>query len=228
MKEQVLLSWSGGKDSMIALQEIITSQAYEIAALLTTVTEGYNRISMHGVRNELLERQAEMLELPLGKIWIPRSASNDEYQEKMHAELLKYKEKGAQSIVFGDLFLEDIKQYREELLSKIGMKAIFPIWKRDTTVLAKKFIHNGFKAVTVCIDSKILNKQFVGRIFDEHFLSDLPERIDPCGENGEFHTFVYDGPLFKRPVECLLGDIALRDSFYYCDLLLAAAQLTTI
>jgi len=167
-----------------------------------------------------LDEQASSLNIPLEKIFISKNASNDEYESRLKEVLLKYKQLGIRDVVFGDLFLEEIKKYREDLLGKIGMECVFPIWKRDTVKLAKKFIELGFKAITVCVDSNVLGKEFAGREFDEHFLDDLPKAIDPCGENGEFHTFTYDGPVFNTPISHELGKIVLRDErFYYCDIL---------
>ncbi len=219
-RTKVLFSWSGGKDSSLALYEIQKSRDYEVASLLTTVTSDYDRVSMHGLRTNLLEEQASSLDIPLEKVFISKKASNEEYESSFNEVLLNYKESGIRDVVFGDLFLEEIKKYREDLLGKIGMEGVFPIWKRDTAKLAKRFIELGFKAITVCVDSNVLGKEFAGREFDELFLDDLPAEIDPCGENGEFHTFVYDGPIFKNPVKHELGEIVLRDKrFYYCDIL---------
>ncbi len=219
-ERQVLFSWSGGKDSSLALHEIQKNQKYEITALITTVTADYDRVSMHGLRTSLLEEQARNLDIPLQKVLISKNASNDEYESKFNEVLLKYKESGISQVVFGDLFLEEIKQYREDLLQKIDMECVFPIWKRDTTKLAYEFIDLGFKAITVCVDSEVLGEEFAGREFNEQFLNDLPEGLDPCGENGEFHTFVYDGPIFNKNINKKLGEIVLRDErFYYCDIL---------
>lgn len=219
MKKNVLISWSGGKDSSLALYEIQKSRDYEVTALITTVTADYNRVSMHGLRASLLEEQAEYLNIPLQKVFISKNASNEEYESKFNEVLLKYKESDISQVVFGDLFLEEIKKYREALLQKIDMQCIFPIWKRDTVKLAKRFIELGFKAITVCVDSNVLGEEFTGREFDHQFLNDLPEGIDPCGENGEFHTFTFDGPIFKKPIDHRLGEIVLRDErFYYCDI----------
>lgn len=218
--EKVLFTWSGGKDSTVALYELQRTHDYEISALLTTLTEGYNRISMHGVKNILLERQVESLGLPVEKIYIKKNESNEEYEAKMKDKLMHYRSRGVLSVVFGDIFLEDLRKYREENLLKIGMKGIFPIWKRDTTELAHTFIDLGFKAVITCVDSNILDKTFVGREFDDQFLSDLPFTVDPCSENGEFHSFVYDGSIFKKKILFRKGKIVLRDNrFYYCDLI---------
>ncbi|MCZ6555609.1 MAG: diphthine--ammonia ligase [Candidatus Dadabacteria bacterium] len=220
MRKNILISWSGGKDSSLALYEIQKSRDYEVAALITTITSDYDRVSMHGLRTILLDEQASSLNIPLEKIFISKNASNDEYESRLKEVLLKYKQLGIRDVVFGDLFLEEIKKYREDLLGKIGMECVFPIWKKDTAKLALEFIDAGFKAVTVCVDSKALGEEFAGREFDEHFLDDLPKTIDPCGENGEFHTFTYDGPIFKKPIAHRLGDIVLRDErFYYCDIL---------
>lgn len=220
MIQKVLFTWSGGKDSALALYELQRNNGYEVLALLTTLTEGYDRISMHGVRRVLLEEQAKSLNVPLEIMYITQTASNGEYEAKMKKVLESYKAKGAMSVVFGDIFLEDLKEYRENNLSKIGMKAVFPIWKRDTAELARTFINLGFKAVVTCVDSNILGKEFTGREFDEDFLKELPSGVDPCGENGEFHSFVYDGPIFQKRVSCKKGEIVLRDNrFYYCDLI---------
>ena len=220
MVEKVLFTWSGGKDSVLALYELQIRHDYEVVALLTTLTEDYNRISMHGVQSILLDRQANSLGLPIEKVYISKNSSNEEYEAKMTEILQKHLTAGVSSVVFGDIFLEDLRKHREDNLAKIGMKAIFPIWKTDTTELAHRFIDLGFKAVITCVDSNALDKIFVGRFFDEQFLSKLPANVDPCGENGEFHSFVYDGPIFQNKVSYKKGEIILRDSrFYYCDLI---------
>jgi len=218
--EKVIFAWSGGKDSAMALNELKKNRNYEVSALLTTVTEGYDRISMHGVRKILLEEQAKSLGLPLEKIYITKSSSNEEYETRMKDSLTRYQGMGVSSAAFGDIFLEDLKKYREDNLSKVGMKGIFPIWKRNSAELARTFIELGFKAIITCIDSKVLDKTFVGRVFDKQFLSELPKDVDPCGENGEFHSFVFDGPIFSKPVECVKGEVVLRDDrYYFCDLI---------
>lgn len=218
--EKVLIAWSGGKDSARALHEILASGRYEIAALLTTVTEDYDRISMHGVRRILLERQAESLGLPLEQVMIPRQASNEIYEARMADTLKRYKAAGVASVVFGDIFLEDLKEYREKNLAGLGMKGIFPLWKKDTVELMRSFIELGFNAVTVCVDTQALHRRFVGRELDEAFVSDLPAIVDPCGENGEYHSFVYGGPLFRTSIAHTLGEVVLRDDrFCYCDLM---------
>ena len=220
MAEKVLFTWSGGKDSALALYELQRRNDHEIVALLTTLTEDYNRISMHGVQSILLEEQTISLGLPNEKVYISKNSSNEEYEAKMKEVLQKYLAAGVSFVVFGDIFLEDLRKHREDNLSKIGMKAIFPIWKRDTTELAREFIELGFKAVITCIDSNVLDKAFVGRLYDQQFLSDLPSTVDPCGENGEFHSFVYDGPMFQKEVPYTKGETVFRDNrFWYCDLM---------
>ncbi len=218
--EKALFTWSGGKDSTMALHDLQISHGYEIAALLTTITEDYDRVSMHGVRRVLLEQQAESLGIPLEKVFISRNASNEEFENKIEVVLGKYLALGVSSVVFGDIFLEDLRRYRENNLLKSGMKPLFPVWKRDTAELARTFIGLGFKAVITCVDSNVLGKNFVGREFNEQFLAELPSPTDPCGENGEFHSFVYDGPLFHQRISHKKGDVILRDNrFFYCDLI---------
>ncbi len=220
MKEKVIFSWSGGKDSALALYELQKTKNYEIVSLLTTITQDYDRISMHGVRTILLEMQAESLGIPLEKVFITKDATNEQYERKMSEVMAKYPVAGISSVVFGDIFLEDLRKYREDNLSKIGMKGIFPIWKRNTAELAHEFIESGFKAVITCIDSNLLDRMFIGRTFDEQFLSELPSAVDPCGENGEFHSFVYDGPIFQQRILHTTGEVVLRENrFYFCDLL---------
>jgi len=220
MKEKVIVSWRGGKDSALALYELHKNKNYEIVALLTTITRDYDRISMHGVRTILLEMQAESLGLPLEKVFITKDSTNEQYERKMSKVMTKHLAAGISSVVFGDIFLEDLRKYREDNLSKIGMKGIFPIWERNTAELAHKFIDSGFKAVITCIDSNLLDKMFIGMTFDEHFLSRLPSAVDPCGENGEFHSFVYNGPIFQQRILHTTGEVVLRENrFYFCDLL---------
>jgi len=221
MTKPLVVSWSGGKDSTLALNEILNNTDYEVHSLITTVTEGYNRISIHGVRNELLEKQVQSIGLPLHKVSIPKDSKNEQYESALKKVLLKFKNEGINEIVFGDIFLEDVKKYRDELLNKLDMKGVYPIWKKDSKELARKFIELGFKAVTTCVDSQQIDKKFVGREYDSEFLNDLPNSADHCGENGEFHTFVYDGPLFDKKIYFTKGEIVFRDDrFYYCDLIL--------
>jgi uncharacterized protein (TIGR00290 family) len=215
---EVLVSWSGGKDSSLALREVLRGGEHRVAALLTTVTEGYDRISMHGVRRELLHRQADSLELPLHEVSIPQRAMNERYEERMREGLRPFLERGVREVVFGDLFLEDVREYREGQLAKAGMHARFPIWGRNTQELAREFVRAGFRAVVVCLDPQKLDPAFAGRELDAGFFEELPAGVDPCGENGEFHTFVFDGPIFREPVPFETGEAVLRDGFSYRDL----------
>jgi uncharacterized protein (TIGR00290 family) len=225
-KEKVLFTWSGGKDSALALYELQQSQEYKVVALLTTVTEGYDRISMHGVRRTLLQHQALSLGLPLEEVIISQQASNEEYESQMQQVLARYVIAGVQCVAFGDIYLQDLKAYREQNLARIGMKAVFPLWKRDTRELMRTFIDLGFKAVTVCVDTEALDGRFAGRELDDQFLRELPATVDPCGENGEYHSFVYDGPNFRRRVAWVKGEIVLRENrFCYCDLVQHQLQL---
>jgi uncharacterized protein (TIGR00290 family) len=220
MKEKVLLSWSGGKDSALAFHELHESKRYEVSALLTTVTQDYDRISMHGVRTALLDQQSRALDLPLEKVFISRNASNLDYEEHLRVILERLREGGVSSVAFGDIFLEDLRKYREENLTKIGMEGVFPLWKRDSAELAHAFMDMGFEAVVTCVDSRVLDARFVGREFDRQFLAELPTAVDPCGENGEFHSFAHNGPIFHETITYEKGEIVLRDNrFYFCDLL---------
>ena len=217
--EKVLFCWSGGKDSALSLYEIQRDEKYEIVSLLTTITEDYDRVSMHGVPRILVEQQAYSLGLPIAEVFISKSCSNEEYESKMREVLTRFKLEGISSVVFGDIFLEEVRKYREANLSKLGLKGIFPIWGRDTAELTRSFIELGFQAVITCIDSRVLDKKFVGQILDKHFLAELPSGVDPAGENGEFHSFVFGGPIFKKRIAYSLGEVVLRDSFYFGDLL---------
>ena len=217
--ESALLAWSSGKESAMALYELQRG-GYEVLALLTVLTEDYDRVSMHGVRRALLERQAASLGLPLSQVVIAKDSSMEDYEAAMRRTLEHYAALGVSSVAFGDVSLEDLRRHREGKLAQVGMKAVFPIWKRDTAELARSFLDLGFKAVITCVDSRVLDKAFVGRDFDERFLRDLPDGVDPCGENGEFHSFVYDGPVFAEEVPHDTGQVVLRDNrFWFCDLL---------
>jgi uncharacterized protein (TIGR00290 family) len=218
-KEPVLLSWSGGKDSSMAAYQMLASQKYEIAALVTTVTDEFDRISMHGVRRELLEQQAESLGIPLQTVLIPKDCSNEIYEMRMRATLTQFKVQGITRIAFGDLFLEDVKKYRDDLLAQIGMTGIYPIWMRDTEELVRTFIGLGFKALLACVDTKALDAAFAGREIDYDLLRDLPEGADPCGEYGEYHSFVYAGPIFRKTIACKAGKNVMRTArFNFCDI----------
>jgi uncharacterized protein (TIGR00290 family) len=218
--ESILLSWSGGKDSALALYEVQREKKYRVDALVTTVTKTYDRISMHGVRRVLLERQAASLGIKLEIVYISPDSSNEEYESQMAAILARYNRSGITKVAFGDIFLEDLRKYREEKLSQLGMQALFPIWKRDTKELSRSLIELGFGAITTCVDTKALDKNCVGRVIDAAFLAELPVSADSCGENGEYHSFVFSGPILKSRIDYSLGEKVLRDErFYFCDLI---------
>jgi len=213
------LSWSGGKDSALALWRLREGDGLEPAALLTTVTETFDRVSMHGVRRSLLRRQADAVGLPLVEVAIPSPCGNDVYESRMAAALASEALAGVDELAFGDLFLEDVRAYRESRLAAAGRRARFPLWGSETAELARRFVGAGFGAVLVCVDPDALDGSFAGREYDERLLADLPPGVDPCGENGEFHTFVYDGPVFDEPVACERGEVVERDGFVFADLL---------
>lgn len=230
-------NWSGGKDSSLALWKILKEKKFSVEYLLTSINSFHNRISMHGVRRELLEAQAAALNIPLTTIELPEQPSMNEYETAMIRKVNWFRKQGITYSIFGDIFLEDLKKYREEKLITVGIECIFPIWKKDTKELMKEFIAAGFKAIVVCINEKFLEKSFCGRIIDKDFCNDLPANVDMCGENGEFHTFVYDGPIFDKAIAFKKGEIAYKEyfvpndandnaltseknyGFYFCDLL---------
>jgi len=187
-------------------------------SLLTTVTEGYERISMHGVRNELLRRQAEAIGLPVEEVRIPPQCPNSVYEARMAETVSRFRERGVLHFAFGDIFLEDLRAYREQKLIRANMTALFPIWKVDTRELAERFVKEGFRAITACIDPRKLDRSFAGRELNASFFRDLPANVDPCGENGEFHTFVFDGPIFHKAIPVRTGEVLERDNFVFCDL----------
>ena len=226
MKEKVVLAWSGGKDSAMALHALLKSNRYEIVSLLTTVSRQYERISHHGVRVELLEQQAAALGIHLYKLYLHQAnCSNEDYEAAMKKVMLEYKEKDVLTVAFGDVFLQDLREYREHNLAKVEMKAIFPIWHRDTTEIVRTFIGLGFKAYLTCVDGEKLGVEFAGRPIDADLIRDLPDEVDPCGENGEFHSYVYDGPIFQRPVDLSVGEVVLRDVRYFADLIPADRRI---
>jgi uncharacterized protein (TIGR00290 family) len=212
------LSWSGGKDSALALREL-RRRGLEPCALITTVTEGHERVSMHGVRKALLASQAEAVGLELVEVLIPPTCTNDLYDACMAAAFAAAPLAGMESVAFGDLFLEDVRRYREERLAAAGKRALFPLWGRDTGELAREFLAAGFEAVVVCVDPRALDPSFAGRTYDTDVLADLPPGVDPCGENGEFHTFVSSGPGFSAQVAYRLGASVQRDGFVFQDLI---------
>jgi len=209
-KEKVVFCWSGGKDSALCLHHVLESGRYEVLCLLTTVNEEFQRVSMHGVRTALLERQAAAIGLPLEKVLVSRGGSNAEYEERMAAALDKYQALGANTVIFGDIFLEDLRRWREDNLAKIGMRALFPLWKRDTRELIGEFLALGFASVICCVNDAWLDETAVGQKIDADFIRGLPPGVDPCGENGEFHSFAYAGPIFQEPLQIQLGEKVYR------------------
>lgn len=224
-------NWSSGKDASLALYTTLQEGILPVEKLATTFSKDYNRVSLHGVRVELVEAQAKSLQIPLHKIEIPTDTSMESYNAVMNAEMQQLISQGFTHSIFGDIFLEDLKQYRENQLKKVSIKGVFPLWKKDTKQLVKKMLELGFKAIVTCVDASKLDKSFVGRIIDEQFLKDFPVNVDPCGENGEFHTFVFNGPIFNKPIAVTKGEVVLKEyknndsnswnsKFWYQDLLL--------
>jgi len=241
--KKAFFNWSSGKDSALALYKILEQKEYDVQTLLTNVNEDFSRISMHGLREELLDEQVKQIGLPIEKLYFPADVTMDMYNDKMRTKLTDFKSKGLDYSIFGDIFLEDLKKYRDTKLTEVSLTGVYPIWKIETKNVIKEFLDLGFKAITVCVNDKLLGEEFVGRVIDEDFIKDLPENIDVCGENGEFHTFVYDGPIFKNPIDFEIGEKVLKSytlnkddsqnchtdtsekvksydtSFWYCDLI---------
>lgn len=233
----VILSWSGGKDSSYTLHQLLNDERYEVKYLLSTINGTYKRLSMHGVREKLIEAQARSIGIPLLKVYV-YEASNAEYEKQMGDMLRKVKTEGISTVAFGDIFLEDLRVYREEKMKSIGMHCLFPIWKNDTTWLVNDFIAKGFKTYTCCINDGYLDESWCGRLIDENFIKELPSIVDPCGENGEFHSFCFEGPIYKMPITVITGEktykalvlntkdhpTPIKDvgtkGFWFCDLLL--------
>ena len=235
------MNWSSGKDACLALYKILQSKEYKIGMLLTNVNKDFSRISMHGLHESLLDAQVESLGMPLQKLYFPAEVTMELYNQKMHETISGLKSQGYEYAIFGDIFLEDLKAYRDSKLAEVDVQGVYPIWKQDSETLIREFLALGFKAITVCVNAKLLGEEFVGRVIDEQFIKDLPEHVDVCGENGEFHTFVFDGPIFSKPVDFQIGEKILRSytlheedednchqdstkeknfdtSFWYCDL----------
>ncbi len=204
-KPKAIFSWSGGKDSSYCLNRVLEEGLFDVKYLLTTVNQNFKRVSMHGVREELLDAQASSIGIPLLKVFVIEG-TNSEYERQMEALLLKAKSEGIEHVIFGDIFLEDLRLYRENNLAKVDMKGVFPIWKTDTKFLIEDFISQDFKTVTCCVNDAYLNEDWVGREIDRNFVSALPQGVDPCGENGEYHTFCYQGPIFKQKINFTLGE----------------------
>lgn len=215
----MVFSWSAGKDSAFGLWTLLRDPAFEVRALLTTITEGYDRVSMSGVREELLDRQADGLGLPVIKVRIPPDCVNEVYEERMASTLASEDFLDVHHVAFADLYLEDVRAYREERLARVGKHGVFPLWGRDTAELAREMVEAGFRAIVVCLDPTTLDLSFAGRPFDLELLSDLPDGVDPCGENGEFHTFVWQAPMYREPIGCRSGEVVTRDGFVFCDVL---------
>lgn len=210
-KRKAIFNWSGGKDSCLALYHILQKNEFDISALMTTVNAKHDRISMHGVRKELLFAQGEAIGIPIKPIYLPEMPSMLEYDKTMGEVLSELHNDGITHSIFGDIFLEDLKKYREDRLKEVGLKGHFPLWKRDTKELVHEFIDLGFKTVVVCAKSELLSEDFVGRVIDHDFLKDLPNNVDPCGENGEFHTYVFDSPIFNKPIKYELGETVFKE-----------------
>jgi uncharacterized protein (TIGR00290 family) len=211
------MSWSSGKDSAFALFELKKHSKFTVVGLLTTVNETHERVAMHAVREELLIRQAEELGLPIFQVKIPYGCSNELYGERMSEAIVSAVNESVTHMAFGDLFLEDVKEFRVKMLKSTSISPVFPLWNRPTHSLAEEMIRAGQKAIITCVDPRKLPSTFVGREFDRTFLADLPQNVDPCGENGEFHSFVYDSPLFRRPIPVRVGEIVERDGFVFAD-----------
>lgn len=212
------MSWSSGKDSALALEVARNELGIDVVGLLCTVNAEANRVAMHAVRRSLLEAQAQQLELALYVVELPSPCPNEVYEARMQTALMTAVSKGVEQVIFGDLFLEDVRAYREQALEGTGVRPVFPLWARPTDALAKHILEFGIRAVVTCVDPAQLSASFVGRAFDDAFLADLPEGVDPCGERGEFHTFVWDGPGFAAPVPVRTGEVVERDGFVFCDL----------
>ncbi|HZD25840.1 MAG TPA: ATP-binding protein [Alphaproteobacteria bacterium] len=216
-RPRALMSWSSGKDSAFALHEARRSGEVEIVGLLTTVSEAYGRVAMHGVREALLEQQAARLGLPLTRVALPSPCPNDIYEARMAEAMAAAQADGIHHVVFGDLYLEDIRRYREEKLAQVGMTALFPLWGRDTAALAAEMIDSGLRAVLTCADPKQVPADFAGRWFDRELLAALPDGADPCGENGEFHTLCTAGPMFDAAIPVTVGERVMRDGFSFAE-----------
>jgi uncharacterized protein (TIGR00290 family) len=220
-ERRVLISWSSGKDSAWTLHALRQDRCNRVEVLLTTVTREFDRVSMHGVRRDLLESQAKAAGVDLWTVSLPNPCTNEQYEAAMNEAMDRAKAAGITAVAFGDLFLEAVRQYREAQLAKSGLELLFPLWGRSTTDLSAEMLDQGLRAKITCVDPTLLPASFSGREYDKAFLSDLPASVDPCGENGEFHTFAYAGPMFREPVAIQPGETLTRDGFVFSDLLLA-------
>lgn len=222
-RRRILLSWSSGKDSAWSLSTLRHEPDNEVVGLLTTISEEFDRVAMHAVRRELVEAQASAAGIDLWPVTIPSRCTIQQYEEAMGQALAKAKSAGVTAVAFGDLFLEDVRRYREEKMAGTGLELLFPLWGKPTHALAREMLDGGLQAMVTCVDPGVLTATFAGRAWNRDFLNDLPAHIDPCGENGEFHTFVYAGPMFSRPVPIQVGEIVTRDGFAFADVLPAAS-----
>lgn len=226
-KQKTYFNWSTGKDSALALHYLLQDENYTVDYLLTSVNAHYQRVTMHGLSVELLQQQFDAIGIPNGIIQLPDQPSNDEYERLMDEKVKQLKAEGFEYSAFGDILLEDLKKYRQQQLEPFGIKTVFPLWQKDTHQLMEEFIALGFKTIVVCVNSDLLDSSFTGRIIDKQFLDDLPKEVDPCGENGEFHTFCFDAPYFNNPIEFEIGETVYREythgesksRFWFCDLL---------
>ena len=221
---RTLLSWSSGKDSAWALHVLRRSREYEIAGLLTTFNQAANRVAMHAVRRELVEAQAEAAGIPLWPVELPWPCSNTDYEAAMCAACSKAVAQGIEAVAFGDLFLEDVRAYREKQMRDTGLQPLFPIWGLPTSELARQMIASGLRAKLTCVDPKVLDASFAGREFDAQLLRDLPTEVDPCGERGEFHSFAYAGPMFQHQIQVATGEVVTRDGFVFADVMLSPTR----
>jgi uncharacterized protein (TIGR00290 family) len=233
-RTKALFCWSGGKDSAYALHQVLLQGTYDVRYLLTTLNGNFKRISMHGVREELLDRQAQSIGIPLIKV-VTTESSNSDYERQMERALVKAKSEGIGHVIFGDIFLDDLRLWREAKLARLGLKGVFPLWQRDTGKLVRDFVGRRFRSVLCCTNDEYLGREWAGREIDRAFIKELPEGVDPCGENGEYHSFCYDGPLFKEPVGFKRGekvfrplelatddngrDVPVTKGFWFCDLM---------
>ncbi len=232
-RKKTYFNWSSGKDSARALYELFKDERFSVEYLLTSVSLGYDRVSMHGLRRTLLEAQLQSIGLPSGTIELPEQPTNAQYDAIMRQKVEALKQSGFACAAFGDIFLEDLRAYRQQQLEPLGFEVVFPIWKRNTRQLIEEFIDLGFKAIIICANADVLGRDFLGRLIDRDFLNDLPKGIDPCGENGEYHTFCFDAPYFKFPISFSVGEIVLREytyngtksRFWFCDLLPAETSI---
>lgn len=225
---KALIAWSSGKDSAWALHTVRQAGEVEVVGLLTTVTTEFERVSMHAVRETLLDQQAEMLGLPCHKVRIPWPCPNERYESEMARALGEARTAGVSRVVFGDLFLADVRAYREAKLAGTGIEPVFPLWGRDTSRLAREMLAGGLEATLTCIDPRCLDRSFAGRVFDEKLLAALPSGVDPCGENGEFHTFVSSGPMFRAPLEVVVGEVVEREGFVFADVLPRSGAVSSL